>query len=107
MLNLQTLFVITKKYKGMSSSGRHHLIEMLKGKELVIIAMLSVIAISLFVLFYTLDVSAVKSNLAPDNTKSSNDNQKTIMRSNSRKNAHKECPDKRSYTARLHKESIS
>jgi hypothetical protein len=90
----------------MSSSGRHHLIEMLKGKELVIIAMLSVIAISLFVLFYTLDVSAVKSNLAPDNTKSSNDNQKTIMRSNSRKNAHKECPDKRSYT-RLHKESIS
>jgi hypothetical protein len=60
----------------MSSSGRHHLIEMLKGKELVIIAMLSVIAISLFVLFYTLDVSAVKSNLAPDNTKSSNDNQK-------------------------------
>jgi hypothetical protein len=91
----------------MSSSGRHHLIEMLKGKELVIIAMLSVIAISLFVLFYTLDVSAVKSNLAPDNTKSSNDNQKTIMRSNSRKNAHKECPDKRSYTARLHKESIS
>ena len=91
----------------MSSSGRHHLIEMLKGKELVIIAMLSVIAISLFVLFYTLDVSAVKSNLAPDNTKSTNDNQKTIMRSNSRKNAHKECPDKRSYTARLHKESIS
>jgi hypothetical protein len=91
----------------MSSSGRHHLIEMLKGKELVIIAVLSVIAISLFVLFYTLDVSAVKSNLAPDNTKSSNDNQKTIMRSNSRKNAHKECPDKRSYTARLHKESIS
>lgn len=91
----------------MSSSGRHHLIEMLKGKELVIIAMLSVIAISLFVLFYTLDVSAVKSNLAPDNTKSSNDNQKTIMRSNSRKNAHKECPDKGSYTARLHKESIS
>jgi hypothetical protein len=91
----------------MTSSGRHHLIEMLKGKELVIIAMLSVIAISLFVLFYTLDVSAVKSNLAPDNTKSSNDNQKTIMRSNSRKNAHKECPDKRSYTARLHKESIS
>jgi hypothetical protein len=91
----------------MSSSGRHHLIEMLKGKDLVIIAMLSVIAISLFVLFYTLDVSAVKSNLAPDNTKSSNDNQKTIMRSNSRKNAHKECPDKRSYTARLHKESIS
>jgi len=91
----------------MSSSGRHHLIEMIKGKELVIIAMLSVIAISLFVLFYTLDVSAVKSNLAPDNTKSSNDNQKTIMRSNSRKNAHKECPDKRSYTARLHKESIS
>ena len=91
----------------MSSSGRHHLIEMLKGKELVIIAMLSVIAISLFVLFYTLDVSAVKSNLASDNTKSSNDNQKTIMRSNSRKNAHKECPDKRSYTARLHKESIS
>jgi hypothetical protein len=91
----------------MSSSGRHHLIEILKGKELVIIAMLSVIAISLFVLFYTLDVSAVKSNLAPDNTKSSNDNQKTIMRSNSRKNAHKECPDKRSYTARLHKESIS
>jgi len=91
----------------MSSSGRHHLIEMLKEKELVIIAVLSVIAISLFVLFYTLDVSAVKSNLAPDNTKSSNDNQKTIMRSNSRKNAHKECPDKRSYTARLHKESIS
>ena len=91
----------------MSSSGRHHLIEMLKGKELVIIAMLSVIAISLFVLFYTLDVSAVKSNLAPDNTKSSNDNQKTIMRSNCGKNAHKECPDKRSYTARLHKESIS
>jgi len=91
----------------MSSSGRHHLIEMLKGKELVIIAMLSVIDISLLVLFYTLDVSAVKSNLAPDNTKSSNDNQKTIMRSNSRKNAHKECPDKRSYTARLHKESIS
>jgi hypothetical protein len=91
----------------MSSSGRHHLIEMLKGKELVIIAMLSVIAISLFVLFYTLNVSAVKSNLAPDNTKSSNDNQKTIMRSYSRKNAHKECPDKRSYTARLHKESIS
>jgi len=91
----------------MSSSGRHHHIEMLKGKELVIIAVLSVIAISLFVLFYTLDVSAVKSNLAPDNTKSSNDNQKTIMRSNSRKNAHKECPDKRSYTARLHKESIS
>ena len=91
----------------MSSSGRHHLIEMLKGKELVIIAVLSVIAISLFVLFYTLDVSAVKSNLTPDNTKSSNDNQKTIMRSNSRKNAHKECPDKRSYTARLHKESIS
>jgi hypothetical protein len=91
----------------MSSSGRHHLIEMIKGKELVIIAVLSVIAISLFVLFYTLDVSAVKSNLAPDNTKSSNDNQKTIMRSNSRKNAHKECPDKRSYTARLHKESIS
>ena len=91
----------------MSSSGRHHLIEMLKGKELVIIAVLSVIAISLFVIFYTLDVSAVKSNLAPDNTKSSNDNQKTIMRSNSRKNAHKECPDKRSYTARLHKESIS
>jgi hypothetical protein len=107
MLNLQTLFVITKKYKGMSSSGRHHLIEMLKGKELVIIAMLSVIAISLFVLFYTLDVSAVKSNLAPDNTKSSNDNQKTIMRSNCGKNAHKECPDKRSYIARLHKESIS
>jgi hypothetical protein len=65
----------------MSSSGRHHLIEMLKGKELVIIAVLSVIAISLFVLFYTLDVSAVKSNLAPVNTKSSNDNQKTIMRS--------------------------
>ena len=93
----------------MSSSGRHHLIEMLKGKELVIIAVLSVIAIaiSLFVLFYTLDVSAVKSNLAPDNTKSSNDNQKTIMRSNCGKNAHKECPDKRSYTARLHKESIS
>lgn len=91
----------------MSSSGRHHLIEMLKGKELVIIAMLSVIAISLFVLFYTLDVSAVKSNLAPDNTKSSNDNQKTIMRSNCGKNAHKECPDKRSYIARLHKESIS
>jgi hypothetical protein len=91
----------------MSSSGRHHLIEMLKEKELVIIAVLSVIAISLLVLFYTLDVSAVKSNLAPDNTKSSNDNQKTIMRSNSRKNAHKECPDKRSYTARLHKESIS
>jgi hypothetical protein len=91
----------------MSSSGRHHLIEMLKGKELVIIAVLSVIAISLLVLFYTLDVSAVKSNLAPVNTKSSNDNQKTIMRSNSRKNAHKECPDKRSYTARLHKESIS
>ena len=91
----------------MSSSGRHHLIEMLKGKELVIIAVLSVIAISLLVLFYTLDVSAVKSNLAPDNTKSSNDNQKTIMRSNSGKNAHKECPDKRSYTARLHKESIS
>ena len=91
----------------MSSSGRHHLIEMLKGKELVIIAVLSVIAISLFVLFYTLDVSAVKSNLASDNTKSSNDNQKTIMRSNSGKNAHKECPDKRSYTARLHKESIS
>jgi hypothetical protein len=91
----------------MSSSGRHHLIEMLKGKELVIIAMLSVIAISLFVLFYTLDVSAVKSNLAPHNTKSSNDNQKTIMRSNCGKNAHKECPDKRSYTARLHKESIS
>jgi hypothetical protein len=90
----------------MTSSGRHHLIEMLKGKELVIIAVLSVIAISLFVLFYTLDVSAVKSNLAPDNTKSSNDNQKTIMRSNSRKNAHKECPDKRSYTARLDKESI-
>jgi hypothetical protein len=91
----------------MSSSGRHHLIEMLKGKELVIIAVLSVIAISLLVLFYTLDVSAVKSNLAPDNTKSSNDNQKTIMRSNSGKNAHKECPDKRSYAARLHKESIS
>jgi hypothetical protein len=91
----------------MSSSGRHHLIEMLKGKELVIIAMLSVIAILLIVPFYTHDVSAVKSNLAPDNTKSSNDNQKTIMRSNSRKNAHKECPDKRSYTARLHKESIS
>jgi hypothetical protein len=91
----------------MSSSGRLHLIEMLKGKELVIIAALSVIAISLFVLFYTLDVSAVKSNLAPDNTKSSNDNQKTIMRSNCGKNAHKECPDKRSYTARLHKESIS
>jgi hypothetical protein len=91
----------------MSSSGRLHLIEMLKGKELVIIAVLSVIAISLLVLFYTLDVSAVKSNLAPDNTKSSNDNQKTIMRSNSRKNAHKECPNKRSYTARLHKESIS
>lgn len=91
----------------MSSSGRHHLIEMLKGKELVIIVVLSIIAISLFVLFYTLDVSAVKSNLAPDNTKSSNDNQKTIMRSISGKNAHKECPDKRSYTARLHKESIS
>ena len=91
----------------MSSSGRHHLIQMLKGKELVIIAVLSVIAISLLVLFYTLDVSAVKSNLAPDNTKSSNDNQKTIMRSNSGKNAHKECPDKRSYTARLHKDSIS
>jgi hypothetical protein len=91
----------------MSSSGRHHLIEMLKGKELVIIAVLSIIAISLFVLFYTLDVSAVKSNLAPDNTKSSNDNQKTIMRSNCGKNAHKECPDKRSYTARLHRESIS
>ena len=107
MLNLQTLFVITKKKKGMSSSGRHHLIEMLKEKELVIIAVLSVIAISLFVLFYTLDVSAVKSNLAPDNTKSSNDNQKTIMRSISGKNTHKECPDKRSYTARLHKESIS
>ena len=91
----------------MSSSGRHHLIEMLKGKELVIIAVLSIIAISLFVLFYTLDVSAVKSNLAPDNTKSSNDNQKTIMRSNCGKNAHKKCPDKRSHTARLHKESIS
>ena len=91
----------------MSSSGRLHLIEMLKGKELVIIAVLSVIAISLFVLFYTLDVSAVKSNLAPDNTKSSNDSQKTIMHSNCGKNAHKECPDKRSYTARLHKESIS
>jgi hypothetical protein len=91
----------------MSSSGRHHLIQMLKGKELVIIAVLSVIAISLFVLFYTLDVYAVKSNLAPDNTKSSNDNQKTIMRSNCGKNAHKECPDKRSYTARLHKDSIS
>lgn len=57
----------------MSSSGRHHLIEMLKGNELVIIAVVSAIAISLFVLFYTLDVSAVKSNLAPDNTKSSNE----------------------------------
>jgi hypothetical protein len=91
----------------MSSSGRLHLIEMLKGKELVIIAALSVIAISLFVLFYTLDVSAVKSNLAPNNTKSSNDSQKTIMHRNCGKNAHKECPDKRSYTARLHKESIS
>jgi hypothetical protein len=91
----------------MSSSGLHHLIEMLKGKELVIIAVLSVIAISLFVLFYILDVSAVKSNLAPDNTKSSNDSQKTRMHSNCGKNAHKECPDKRSYTARLHKESIS
>jgi hypothetical protein len=51
----------------MSSSVRHHLIEMLKGNELVIIAVVSAIAISLFVLFYTLDVSAVKSNLAPDN----------------------------------------
>jgi hypothetical protein len=67
---------------------------MLKGKELGMTSVLGLIAISLIVPFNAHDVSAVKSNLAPDNTKAGTDNQKTMMRINSGNIPHKECPDK-------------